>query len=355
MKKWKSFVFGAGLASLVLGMALSAIGIRNEGFKDIETAYGKVTFTEDISEKESKTLKKVSVDVDTQHVLIIPSLDNQIHIRYFVADKQKDKIRHTLKDGTLSIHEQNHHDSHLELSSGFAPLVSFIQHNQRNAYNVYIEVPEGLALNEVKATVLQGDIKIGDISSQTVFANSDFGNVNLEQTNFKKGEFKVNQGIIGLNQLALEQVTIKSSGQLNIFKSNLSKTDITGEDGPVFIQQSNLLESKVTNPDDTIAMFKGQLTSSQFKTTTGDINFSHTSFTGNNTATTQDGKTQMRLNQKELNHLHLFAQTKQGELTSDFDGKQSTQTYEHQVEPSGNNITLTSDTGDIEILNNPYG
>ncbi|WP_449618942.1 DUF4097 family beta strand repeat-containing protein [Streptococcus himalayensis] len=330
-------------------MALSAIGIHSAGWNDIETAYGNVTSTEDIAEKDSQTIQKLAVDLDTKHVLIVPSLDDQIHIRSVVPKDQQKLIRHTITNGTLSIHEQTQQKQDIKISSGFAPLVDLIQHIQERNYNIIIQIPTRVTLESIHANVLQGDIEFGNISSQKIMATSGSGTIKLDSTNFKNGTFTVDTGIIRLEEVSLNQANIQTSGRLDIFDSNLSKTQIKATYNSVYIKNTKLLESTVSNPDDMITVFQGQINHSQLSTATGDIAFSNTSFTGNNTITSQQGDIQANLSQKALKRLHLLAETKQGELTQPSDHITDSPIYEQKVEQASGKLTLTSDTGDIQI------
>lgn len=221
MKTWKKIVLGVSLISLFLGGGFATWGYSQGGLTDLQNQNKSEL---DYVKKEVDNFNKIDIKSSSYNVLIKSADVNKTTLSYY--QKTKDPIDTTVKDGQLTINDNN---SKLDSTSkkhinffGLKDLItlsSAIDQEVRKQ-TIIITLPKKQTIDFLKAdlatgnldlsnsTVRQADINLnmGDLTFTKMIvsnlkANLDVGSVDSDNTLFTNADLSIAMGEYSGNNL----------------------------------------------------------------------------------------------------------------------------------------------------------
>ena len=221
MKTWKKIVLGVSLISLFLGGGLATWGYSQGGFTDLQN---QTKSEQDYVNKEVDDFNKIDIKSSSYNVLIKSADVNKTTLSYY--QKTKDPIDTTVKDGQLTINENN---TKLDSTSkkhinffGLKDLISLSSaiDQEVRKQTIIITLPKKQTIDFLKAdlatgnldlsnsTVRQADINLnmGDLTFTKMIvsnlkANLDVGSVDSDNTLFTNADLSIAMGEYSGNNL----------------------------------------------------------------------------------------------------------------------------------------------------------
>ena len=221
MKTWKKIVLGVSLISLFLGGGLATWGYSQGGFTDLQN---QTKSEQDYVNKEVDDFNKIDIKSSSYNVLIKSGDVNKATLSYY--QKKKNPIDTTVKDGQLTINENN---TKLDSTSkkhinffGLKDLISLSSaiDQEVRKQTIIITLPKKQTIDFLKAdlatgnldlsnsTVRQADINLnmGDLTFTKMIvsnlkANLDVGSVDSDNTLFTNADLSIAMGEYSGNNL----------------------------------------------------------------------------------------------------------------------------------------------------------
>ena len=221
MKTWKKIVLGVSLISLFLGGGLATWGYSQGGFTDLQN---QTKSEQDYVNKEVDDFNKIDIKSSSYNVLIKSGDVNKTTLSYY--QKTKDPIDTTVKDGQLTINENN---TKLDSTSkkhinffGLKDLISLSSaiDQEVRKQTIIITLPKKQTIDFLKtdlatgnldlsnSTVRQADINLnmGDLTFTKMIvsnlkANLDVGSVDSDNTLFTNADLSIAMGEYSGNNL----------------------------------------------------------------------------------------------------------------------------------------------------------
>lgn len=221
MKTWKKIVLGVSLISLFLGGGLATWGYSQGGFTDLQN---QTKSEQDYVNKEVDDFNKIDIKSSSYNVLIKSGDVNKATLSYY--QKKKNPIDTTVKDGQLTINENN---TKLDSTSkkhinffGLKDLISLSSaiDQEVRKQTIIITLPKKQTIDFLKtdlatgnldlsnSTVRQADIKLnmGDLTFTKMIvsnlkANLDVGSVDSDNTLFTNADLSIAMGEYSGNNL----------------------------------------------------------------------------------------------------------------------------------------------------------
>lgn len=221
MKTWKKIVLGVSLISLFLGGGLATWGYSQGGLTDLQNQNKSEL---DYVKKEVDDFNKIDIKSSSYNVLIKSADVNKTTLSYY--QKTKDPIDTTVKDGQLTINDNN---SKLDSTSkkhinffGLKDLISLSSaiDQEVRKQTIVITLPKKQTIDFLKAdlatgnldlsnsTVRQADINLnmGDLTLTKMIvsnlkANLDVGSVDSDNTLFTNADLSIAMGEYSGNNL----------------------------------------------------------------------------------------------------------------------------------------------------------
>ena len=221
MKTWKKIILGVSLISLFLGGGLATWGYSQGGFTDLQN---QTKSEQDYVNKEVDDFNKIDIKSSSYNVLIKSADVNKTTLSYY--QKTKDPIDTTVKDGQLTINENN---TKLDSTSkkhinffGLKDLISLSSaiDQEVRKQTIIITLPKKQTIDFLKAdlatgnldlsnsTVRQADINLnmGDLTFTKMIvsnlkANLDVGSVDSDNTLFTNADLSIAMGEYSGNNL----------------------------------------------------------------------------------------------------------------------------------------------------------
>ena len=204
----------AGMAALVLSVAGCGAGADASGSLDQEsvestqkeTLLGKITEavsgggSASILEEDAKTgaFSSIQVGLGALDLNIIPSEDNDTHVKYHIRVKKSYKakgkpVQYNVEDGVLKLTEK--------IKS------SKIQWRGWSSY-VEIRVPDGTKLSGADIQTDAGDVTVESIPLENVTMVQDAGDCLFQDITLKDASITIDAGDVELERVTLEEVSI---------------------------------------------------------------------------------------------------------------------------------------------------
>ena len=211
MKTWKKIVLGVSLISLFLGGGLATWGYSQGGFTDLQN---QTKSEQDYVNKEVDDFNKIDIKSSSYNVLIKSGDVNKATLSYY--QKKKNPIDTTVKDGQLTINENN---TKLDSTSkkhinffGLKDLISLSSaiDQEVRKQTIIITLPKKQTIDFLKtdlatgnldlsnSTVRQADINLnmGDLTFTKMIvsnlkANLDVGSVDSDNTLFTNADLSI--------------------------------------------------------------------------------------------------------------------------------------------------------------------
>ena len=221
MKTWKKIILGVSLISLFLGGGLATWGYSQGGFTDLQN---QTKSEQDYVNKEVDDFNKIDIKSSSYNVLIKSADVNKTTLSYY--QKTKDPIDTTVKDGQLTINENN---TKLDSTSkkhinffGLKDLISLSSaiDQEVRKQTIIITLPKKQTIDFLKtdlatgnldlsnSTVRQADINLnmGDLTFTKMIvsnlkANLDVGSVDSDNTLFTNADLSIAMGEYSGNNL----------------------------------------------------------------------------------------------------------------------------------------------------------
>ncbi|WP_461250123.1 DUF4097 family beta strand repeat-containing protein [Streptococcus parasalivarius] len=221
MKTWKKIVLGVSLISLFLGGGLATWGYSQGGFTDLQN---QTKSEQDYVNKEVDDFNKIDIKSSSYNVLIKSGDVNKATLSYY--QKKKNPIDTTVKDGQLTINENN---TKLDSTSkkhinffGLKDLISLSSaiDQEVRKQTIIITLPKKQTIDFLKtdlatgnldlsnSTVRQADINLnmGDLTFTKMIvsnlkANLDVGSVDSDNTLFTNADLSIAMGEYSGNNL----------------------------------------------------------------------------------------------------------------------------------------------------------
>lgn len=221
MKTWKKIVLGVSLISLFLGGGLATWGYSQGGFTDLQN---QTKSEQDYVNKEVDDFNKIDIKSSSYNVLIKSGDVNKATLSYY--QKKKNPIDTTVKDGQLTINENN---TKLDSTSkkhinffGLKDLISLSSaiDQEVRKQTIIITLPKKQTIDFLKAdlatgnldlsnsTVRQADINLnmGDLTFTKMIvsnlkANLDVGSVDSDNALFTNADLSIAMGEYSGNNL----------------------------------------------------------------------------------------------------------------------------------------------------------
>lgn len=221
MKTWKKIVLGVSLISLFLGGGLATWGYSQGGLTDLQNQNKSEL---DYVKKEVDNFNKIDIKSSSYNVLIKSADVNKTTLSYY--QKTKDPIDITVKDGQLTINDNNSKlDSTSKKHINFFGLKDLINlssaiDQEVRKQTIIITLPKKQTIDFLKAdlatgnldlsnsTVRQADINLnmGDLTFTKMIvsnlkANLDVGSVDSDNTLFTNADLSIAMGEYSGNNL----------------------------------------------------------------------------------------------------------------------------------------------------------
>ena len=221
MKIWKKIVLGVSLFSLFLGGGLTTWGYSQGGLTDLQN---QTKSEQDYVKKEVDDFTKIDIKSSSYNVLIKSADINKATLSYY--QKTKDPIDTTVKDGQLTINDNNSKlDSTSKKHINFFGLKDLINlsstiDQEIRKQTIIITLPKKQTIDFLKAdlatgyldlsnsTVKQADINLnmGDLTFTKMIisnlkANLDVGSVDSDNTLFTNADLSIAMGEFSGNNL----------------------------------------------------------------------------------------------------------------------------------------------------------
>ena len=221
MKNWKKIVLGVSLISLFLGGGLATWGYSQGGLTDLQNQNKSEI---DYVKKEVDNFNKIDIKSSSYNVLIKSADVNKTTLSYY--QKTKDPIDTTVKDGQLTINDNNSKlDSTSKKHINFFGLKDLINlssaiDQEVRKQTIIITLPKKQTIDFLKAdlatgnldlshsTVRQADINLnmGDLTFTKMIvsnlkANLDVGSVDSDHTLFTNADLSIAMGEYSGNHL----------------------------------------------------------------------------------------------------------------------------------------------------------
>ena len=221
MKNWKKIVLGVSLISLFLGGGLATWGYSQGGLTDLQNQNKSEI---DYVKKEVDNFNKIDIKSSSYNVLIKSADVNKTKLSYY--QKTKDPIDTTVKDGQLTINDNNSKlDSTSKKHINFFGLKDLINlssaiDQEVRKQTIIITLPKKQTIDFLKvdlatgnldlshSTVRQADINLnmGDLTFTKMIvsnlkANLDVGSVDSDHTLFTNADLSIAMGEYSGNHL----------------------------------------------------------------------------------------------------------------------------------------------------------
>lgn len=199
MKNWIKAWLAAGIGCCVCGAVLFGIGVANGGSKYVKAA--DLNKMEGAAQKGDNevVLEKTQIDnfdsvnifMTDMNLQVVPSDDKSCYISYQASDQKKEPIRYKVKDGKLTIREnENDGKSYYHVNIGF--LSALLGENtlttDENVVTLYVPKGQKWKIAEIQSdmsnVLLNGcRIEKGTVTSDSgdlFFKNCDFDNLKVD-------------------------------------------------------------------------------------------------------------------------------------------------------------------------------
>lgn len=226
MKRGTKIALVASVSVCVVGAALFGVGVASGGQEYVKSANLNELSSEKQDKESSKTqtlskdnikLKSfdtVDITCENLDVSVVPSDKNYSYLSYSVEERKgKNPLSYDVKNGTLSIQEQNGKESgvyasgHVDISFVswlFGGKVTTTEEMHTNL--VTLHLAKDAALKESKAYLANGDLTVEGINSKNVDWTLDYGDLDLTDSMLDGGSVILDDGDITMQNTEVHKI-----------------------------------------------------------------------------------------------------------------------------------------------------
>lgn len=223
----------AGFVSLIIGIALGAIGFSNHGLDQLKEATKP-----QIIHQSFEHIENIDINLWGRQVIIEPnSPDEQVHVTYNQTKYDNYPLTITGNDKTLSI-KQNEPETFFAAS----PLTIIGEELNRSMDQdtITIQVPEKMTINQLNNDIAPGyQLVISDVTIKELTGNTG---LSLDNVTVEKGKISGDMWQFYASQSHLKNLTISDSTviRMDFFDTVLEDVKLTGRTGNSTIYGDNI-------------------------------------------------------------------------------------------------------------------
>ena len=219
MSKVRKNILSITVAACLLGVGLILVGLASGGLQDLVRSSAASTKMAK-QEETYGNIHSLNLDLSNRSVVIEESPDDKVHLTYYQGDgKTTEKISTKAENGSLYIKESSFF---ININSGLRSLLGLINGDLERTQQITLSLPKGRNLEQVKASLANGNLSINDLTIKKLKADLSNGSIELSQSQIKSGSIESANGSIELVQTSLTDTQISlSNGSITSDKLTL--------------------------------------------------------------------------------------------------------------------------------------
>ena len=230
MSKVRKNILSITVAACLLGVGLILVSLASGGLQDLVRSSAASTKMAK-QEETYGNIHSLNLDLSNRSVIIEESPDDKVHLTYYQGDgKTTEKISSKTENGSLYIKESSFF---IYINSGLRSLLGLINGDLERTQQITLSLPKGRNLEQVKASLANGNLSINDLTIKKLKADLSNGSIELSQSQIKSGSIESANGSIELVQTSLTDTQISLSngsitGDKLTLKGNINMSSDNG-------------------------------------------------------------------------------------------------------------------------------
>ena len=327
MKRGTKIAVVASVSVCVIGAALFGVGMASGGQEYVKSAnlnelssekQDKGSSKSDTLQKDSIKLKSfdtVDITCENLDVSVVPSDEDYSYLSYSVETRKgKNPLSYDVKNGTLSIKEQNGKESgvyasgHVDISFIgwlFGGKVKTTEEGHTNIVTLHLS--KDAVLKESRAYLANGDLSVEGINSKNVDWTLDYGDLDLSDSTLDSGSVILDDGDITMQNVQSHKIQwVNQYGDWDVKRCTMRGDTAELTDGDLTMDDSQWLNGTL---DSDYGDWSGKgiaLKSMAAAMKDGDVEIKQVKFSGKNSVESAYGDVDIKLTsdmaQSVVNH-----------------------------------------------------